>query len=578
VFLKIDVDKKCILFSLCILAAQFTTMNPWYKALSLRDIQRNFGTAAWIVSEAQLNSNLERLVRFTGSVERILYPVKANPAIPVLQILAQSGAGADCANLHEINESLICGFPPERIVYNSPIQDMRAIQFMLESGGTVVIDDPTVLMQLQKEYDSNQHSGKIWLRVNPSAKVEYAEKDALQELMAHGSESSKFGIPEEDLHGLLATCSLPISGLHLHVGTQMDNLDAFATALSSLHRVADLLIKHGFEIRHLDIGGGLGISFADGKEFPSIDQWADKLITQRRDFLYYAEPGHALVGDAVVLLTTIETIKTSRGRKWAVCNVGTDQLAKITLLKWEHPVYCGDGKYLSHQGADALAGPLCFAGDILIHHTDLTGVEVNQPILVTKVGAYLFALSNTFNGRTALPWLTLNGMGELHMSVHKEELFNRVFLQQPIFQIQTHSKAELVEREHFHHLQSDYIAHQMHLDEYEFLKLEKMAEKRYRFTTQVKSTVGFVSMPLATRILGDAAIVAILHDAGASTKDHSVWGQKISLDYFGNVSSLEPFVFTMTLSSYYRFHGTRKIAVAFETETKGIQGIVIAHH
>ncbi len=553
-------------------------MNSWYSALSLRDVQHQFGSALWIVSEQQLLDNLRRLAAFTESVDRILYPVKANPAIPVLQILARAGAGADCANLHEINEALICGFPPERIVYNSPVQDLRTIHFMLESGGTVVIDDPHVLEQLANETLNWNIQGKIWLRVNPAAKVDYAQKDALQELMAHGNASSKFGIPEEELNELLDNCKLPISGLHLHVGTQMDNLDSFATALESLHRVADLLIESGFEIKHLDIGGGLGISFADGKEFPTIEQWAQAMLPARRDFLYYAEPGHALVGDAVVLMATIETIKTSRGRKWAVCNVGTDQLAKITLLKWEHPVYCGGGKYLSHQGNDALAGPLCFAGDVLIHHTDLTGVEVNQPILITKAGAYLFALSNTFNGRTALPWLTLNQRGELQLSVHKEELFNRVFLQQPVFQPQTNTKVELVDPDHFHHLQSDYIAHQMHLDEYEFVKLEKLSEKRYRFTTEVKSTVGFVSMPLAIRILGDAAIVAILHDAGASTKDHSVWGQKISLDYFGNVSSSDSFVFTMTLSHCYRFHGAQKMAVAFETEKKGIQGIVIAHH
>ena len=553
-------------------------MNSWYSALSLIDIQHQFGPAAWIVSEHQLKANLARLAKFTGSTDRILYPVKANPAIPVLQLLAQSGAGADCANMHEINQALICGFLPERIVYNSPVQDIRTIHFVLESEGTVVIDDPAVLDQLEREYSAAHFGGKIWLRINPSSKAEYAEKDELQELMAHGSESSKFGIPEEELSDVLANCKLPISGLHLHVGTQMDNLDSFTIALASLHRAADTLMGLGFEIKHLDIGGGLGISFADGKVFPSVEQWAESLLPNRREFFYYAEPGHALVGDAVVLLSTIETIKTSRGRKWAVCNVGTDQLAKITLLKWEHPVYLGDGKYLSHQGKDALAGPLCFAGDVLIHHTDLTGVVANQPILITKAGAYLFALSNTFNGRTALPWLTLSNQGELRLSVHKEELFNRIFLQQPVFQIQTNKEIELVDPDHFHHLQSDYIAHQMHLDEYEFVKLEKLSEKKYRFTTRVKSTVGFISMPLAIRIFGDAAIVAILHDAGASTKDHSVWGQKICLDYFGNVSSEEPFVFTMTLSHYYRFHGNRKMAVAFETEAKGIQGIVIAHH
>jgi diaminopimelate decarboxylase len=171
-------------------------MNSWYSELSLRDVQHQFGSAAWIVSEQQLIGNLNRLATFTGSTVRILYPVKANPAIPVLQILARAGAGADCANMHEINEALICGFPLERIVYNSPVQDMRTIHFMLESGGTVVIDDPQVLDQLQNEWRAEDVRGNVWLRINPSSKVEYAQKDSLQELMAHGSESSKFGIPE----------------------------------------------------------------------------------------------------------------------------------------------------------------------------------------------------------------------------------------------------------------------------------------------------------------------------------------------------------------------------------------------
>jgi hypothetical protein len=105
-----------------------------------------------------------------------------------------------------------------------------------------------------------------------------------------------------------------------------------------------------------------------------------------------------------------------------------------------------------------------------------------------------------------------------------------------------------------------------------------MGEKRYRFATCVSSPVGFISMPLATRIFADACIVAVLDDAGSAKKDHSVWGQKIMLDYFGNISSEAPFEFFVTLSHNYTHHEARKLVVSFETVERGIQGMVLVNH
>lgn len=554
-------------------------MQHWYTSLPLDDIQKQYGHGAWIVSEQQLCANLNRLAAFTGAPERIFYPVKCNPSIPVLQILAAAGAGADCANMNEINHALICGFSPERIIYNGPIQDWRTIHFVLESGGTVVLDDPAVMEELDKDRYWENLPGQMWLRINPCAHVDYEYKDNLQELMAHGSESSKFGVPEEEVIGLLERIKLPITGLHLHVGTQMDNLYSFQTALQSLHRVADSLISAGLNIAHLDIGGGLGIAFSVAQKFPSIEEWVDALITLKSsNFSYYAEPGHALVGDAVCLLITVETIKQSRGKRWAVCNIGTDQLAKITLLKWEHPVYCGDGLYLSHEGPDALAGPLCFAGDVLVHHTDVSALRVGQPLLLTKAGAYLFALSNAFNGRAAVPWLVTMRDGSMALSVHKEDMFNRVYLQQTEWQLPAAHEPEMIDPDRVVQLQSQYMTSLLTREAYVFEQFEKIGPKRYRVRAKVISEVDFISMPLALRVIGDAIIVAILHDAGSAHKDHAVWGKKITMDYFTNVNSKDPFCFVLTLSHDYNHNRARRMMVSFETINKGIQGMLVAHH
>ena len=553
-------------------------MSNWYSTLNPDAVKQQTGEAAWIVNEDQLKSNLIRLAQFTGSTERIFYPVKANPAIPVLQFLAANGAGADCANLAEVQQALFCGFPINRIAYNSPVQEMKVIDFILSAGGIVVLDDPQVMRTLKLNWRDEFSSGSIWARVNPLTTVDYSVKDSLQELMAHGSESSKFGIPEEELQSLLLELRLPVNGLHLHVGTQMDNLSSFASAMQSLHRMAQQLKSVGIEIQHLDIGGGLGIPFGKGQVFPSIEEWAAELNNLKKDYNYYAEPGHALVGDAVVLLITIQSIKHSRGKRWAVCNVGTDQLAKITLLKWEHEIYCGDGAYMSHEGSDALAGPLCFAGDVLLHHTDVSNLKAGQSLFITKAGAYLYALSNTFNGRSALPWYGMNSNGDLILSMQKEDLHGRIFLQHPDWSKKEYAISNTLELEHIHQLQSDYISRTIQDDTYEFLEVKRMGEKRYRFATRVSSPVGFISMPLATRIFADACIVAVLDDAGSAKKDHSVWGQKITLDYFGNISSEASFDFFVTLSHNYTHNEARKLVVSFETVERGIQGMVLVNH
>jgi diaminopimelate decarboxylase len=553
-------------------------MSNWYSSLDPNQIKLQTGEAAWIVNEDQLKSNLRRLAQFTGSSERIFYPVKANPAIPVLQVLAANGAGADCANLAEVQQALFCGFPINRIAYNSPVQEMKVIEFMLAAGGIVVVDDPSVMRTLKLNWKEEFSRGSIWARVNPLTSVEYANKDNLQELMAHGSESSRFGIPEEDLQELLLELGLPVNGLHLHVGTQMDNLSSFASAMQSLHRMADQLKMVGIEIQHLDIGGGLGIAFGNGQVFPSIEEWATGLNKLRKDYTYYAEPGHALVGDAVILLITIQSIKQSRGKRWAVCNVGTDQLAKITLLKWEHEIYCGDGTYMSQKGEDALAGPLCFAGDVLLHHTDVSNLKTGQSLFITKAGAYLYALSNTFNGRAALPWYSMKTDGSLVLSMQKEDLHGRIFLQHPDWSKRENVISDTLLLDHVHQLQSEYISKTIQNDTYEFYEVKRVGEKRYRFATRVSSPVGFISMPLATRIFADACIVAVLDDAGSAKKDHSVWGQKIMLDYFGNISSEAPFEFFITLSHNYTHHEARKLVVSFETVPRGIQGMVVVNH
>lgn len=502
----------------------------WYGKLDLNSLAKEFGSPLWIVGEKQITHNVFQFGCFTGHPSRILFPVKCNPAPAVLEIISNTGCGADCANLQEINLALLAGIPWSRIAYNSPFQDYNTARIVLENGGILVCDDRQLINNLEENPPTI--NGQIWLRINPELRSGYLNSDENTALMSHGEGSSKFGIPEEEIPRLLESLKLPVTGIHLHVGTQMDNLQSFVTAMNALHRVADLLIDAGHNVRHLDVGGGLGIAFTEEDDFPHLHQWVRIMNSiKKTGFEYYAEPGHALVGNAVGLLVTVNTLKPSRGRVWAVCDAGTDLLAKVTLLKWPHRVLKSDGQFLPMKGNDALAGPLCFAGDTLLHTTDLTGVQVGDNLLITHAGAYTHALSNSFNGRTAPSWIVI-GNNIKHTTL-VETNFSRNLLQYHRWNVPDNQVASELSEETIQALLSPYLHKQIQNDSYEVISIRNAGSHHYQATVDIHSEAGFVSMPTAIRVIGNLCIVAILHKHGLKAKDRPVMGKKMQMEYFG---------------------------------------------
>jgi diaminopimelate decarboxylase len=138
------------------------------------------------------------------------------------------------------------------------------------------LDDVDSIFELQTIINSSEITGKILLRINLSENVSYSLTKENQELMAHAESSSKFGIPEEEVEKIVSSLSIPISGLHVHVGTQMDNILSFENAINRLNRLSEHLNKKfDLKITEINLGGGLGIPFSNSDKFPSIDYWCN---------------------------------------------------------------------------------------------------------------------------------------------------------------------------------------------------------------------------------------------------------------------------------------------------------------
>jgi diaminopimelate decarboxylase len=411
--------------------------------------------------------------------------------------------------------------------------------------------------------------------VNPDFPIRYGKTADYQDLTAHAAESSKFGIPAEELELALQGIQLPISGLHLHVGTQMDRLESFVDAMEHLHRWADQLRKRGHPVQCLDLGGGLGIPFGAEDHFPSVKEFVEKLLPLRRpEFHYAVEPGHALVGKALALLTRLEKIKPSRGRRWGVVNVGTDQLAKITLLRWHHRVF-SEKRELPWSGPDALAGPLCFAGDTLLPQTDLSDLKVGDPLLIADTGAYCSALANRFNGRLA-PGTVLRRRDGTYVLVQEEE---KGALDPSIVGYRwgsqmdpTEGKAATAQKDpialaqEFYQLGSSYLWHLAAADQYKITEVHAIAPGTYDIRILTRSAVSFVSAPFALRMVGDAAIMAALHWAGETLKTAPVWGKTVLLHCNETITAGGTIPCLLTLSPIQEVLGktSRRVWVRYE--------------
>jgi diaminopimelate decarboxylase len=548
----------------------------WPKSLDINLINQQFGSPAWIISEKQLNENILAFTRFTGDQSRIFYPVKTNPSLTILQILAKIGAGADCASQMEINLALLAGIELKNISYNTPVQDIQICESLLLLGANVVMDDINAIVELQNLVDHVSYKGKLFLRLNLPEYVGYSNHNENQELMAHGHKSSKFGIPVEDIDAILKRITIPISGLHVHVGTQMDNMKSFEHAIVSLNNVAEILRTLGHFITDINLGGGLGIPFESSQEFPSVDFWCNHMAPLKNENIKYSvEPGHALIGNAVTLLTCIQTIKESRGKKWAIVDVGTDQLAKVTLLKWPHRILSKSGEELQ-SGNDAIAGPLCFAGDTLKDNINADSLKKGDPLLVTEAGAYTFSLSNKFNGRIAPKWLFLNLDGELIETMKKESMYDELHL----------SKYDWIKKDNFSinqsidmnlvsQLSSIYLHKTCENDSFKYIKMIYERKNYYKFIVLTSSVVDFISMPFAIRIIGDASIISVLHNKGYDEKKFSLWGRKLSMDCYGQLPSNSNLEFTISLSDTIQKKSQSVIVARFKTSCNRCSGSII---
>lgn len=327
--------------------------------------------------------------------------IKANPLIEVLKISVQAGAGLEAASFEEIQIGLAAGCPPSRLVFDSPAKTFDELSKALELGVLINVDNLSELGRINLLLKETTTASRIGLRVNPVV------GSGSIGITSVADKSSKFGLRlDQERESIIEAFSrYPwLSGLHVHIGSQGCELDLMLTGvrcIQELRQEIELALGAG-RIGFVDIGGGLPARYLDNDSPPVLSEYARQLKLKvpelfEDDIQLITEFGRAIQAGCGVALARIEYTKEMDDESLAVVHLGADMLLRPVYLpdQWNHRFFALDSDGVLKNGPKSpstIAGPLCFAGDILTRHYPLPAMEEGDYVAIGDVGAYTVSL------------------------------------------------------------------------------------------------------------------------------------------------------------------------------------------
>lgn len=368
------------------------------EGVALSAIAERFDTPTYVYSRAHIEAQYRAYAdALTGMPHLVCFAVKANSNLGVLNVLARLGAGFDIVSRGELERVLAAGGEPGKIVFSGvgkSRDDMRrALQVGVHCFNVESVDELERLQQVAAELDVK---APVSLRVNPDVDA------GTHPYISTGLKENKFGIDIEQAEAVYARAAelshLHVIGVDCHIGSQLTTLAPFLDALERLLVLVDRLAERGIHIKHLDLGGGLGVQYRD-EQPPLAGDYIAK-VRERiagRDLALVFEPGRSIVANAGVLLTRVEYLKHTEHKDFAIVDAAMNDLIRPALYQaWMDivPVQPRDATARPYD----IVGPICETGDFLGKDRELALAE-GDLLAVRSAGAYGFVMSSNYNTR-----------------------------------------------------------------------------------------------------------------------------------------------------------------------------------
>jgi len=379
------------------------------EQVPLNDIAEQYGTPSYVYSRATIERHWHAFDRAFGDhPHQICYAVKANSNLAILNLLARLGSGFDIVSVGELERVVAAGGDPARTVFSGVAKTHAEIQRALELGiGCFNVESVSELERINVIAGTMNVSAPVSLRVNPDVDAQ------THPYISTGLKENKFGIAIAEAETAYQRAAglnhIRVVGVDCHIGSQLTSTGPFVAAAERLLVLIERLRSHGIQLEHIDVGGGLGVSY-NAETPPLPDAYVADILAvlggeQRRILI---EPGRAIVANAGVLLTRVEYLKQGMDRYFAIVDAGMNDLLRPALYgAWQAIVPLE----IRHDAVERLydiVGPVCETGDFLGKGRSLAIVE-GDVLAVRSAGAYGFTMSSNYNSRPRAAEVLVDG-------------------------------------------------------------------------------------------------------------------------------------------------------------------------
>lgn len=379
---------------------QYQGQRLFAENVAVEDIAAQYGTPTYIYSRATIERHWHAFDKAAGARPHLVcYAVKANSNLGVLNVLARLGSGFDIVSGGELARVIEAGGDPKKVVFSGVAKTESEIRYALEQQIMCFnVESQAELLRINKVAGEMNLVAPISLRVNPDVDA------GTHPYISTGLKANKFGIEREVAISIYEQASqmehIKVVGMDCHIGSQLTDIKPFVDALDRLLVLVDELAAKGIHIAHLDVGGGLGVTY--NKETPPHpDEYAKALaerLKDRPELTLIFEPGRAIAANAGILVTKVEFLKKNAEKNFAIIDAAMNDLIRPSLYSaWQNiiEVNCCES---TPKAIYDVVGPVCETGDFLGKDRELA-IQEGDLIAVRSCGAYGFVMSSNYNTR-----------------------------------------------------------------------------------------------------------------------------------------------------------------------------------
>jgi diaminopimelate decarboxylase len=387
----------------------------------LKDIIQEYGSPCYVYSKRAISENFLDYQRALSSRDHLIcYAVKSNSNIAVLQTLAKLGAGFDIVSVGELERVLLAGGDPAKVVYSGVAKTAAEMRRALEVGiHCFNVESESELELLNKTAAETNQMAPVSIRVNPDVDAK------THPYISTGLKENKFGIDISRAYEVYQQATemdnISVVGVDCHIGSQLTDITPFIDAMKHLLLLVDRLADSGIKLKHIDIGGGLGVRYQN-ETVPSLTSYMDALapLLKDRTETLVMEPGRSISANAGILLTQVQVIKKNGDKNFAVVDAAMNDMLRPALYDaWMdiNPIEIISDRTEADYD---VVGPVCETGDFLGKDRTL-GIEEGDYLYLSSAGAYGFTMSSNYNSRPRVAEVMVDG-DQIHLVRARETI------------------------------------------------------------------------------------------------------------------------------------------------------------